>query len=91
MARQLSTQSAFLICRPDPEPGVCGSKSYCVTLSGLRNDVNGNRRYEAIVVDLDDLSQDDRSSGAFRYRFTGHCSSEREEAEFALGLYLESR
>ena len=76
MAKRLSTQNAFFFKDGDIE--------YSVTLIGLRNDVNGNRRYEAIVVDLDDLRSDDRASGAFRYRFTGHCACEREEAEFAL-------
>ena len=83
MAKRLSTQNAFFFNE--------GGVEYAVVLCGLRNDVNGNRRYEATVVDLNDLMQDDRASGAFRYRFTGHCACEREEAEFALRqLHLKS-
>lgn len=76
MSRQLTTQNAFCFAVEDIR--------YSVTLIGLKNDPNGNRRYEAIVIDLDDLLRDDRASGAFRYRFTGHCMRERDEAEFAL-------
>ena len=76
MTKELSTQDAFFFKDGDVE--------YSVTLVGLKNDVNGNRRYEAIVVDLDDLRSDDRASGAFRYRFTGHMMTPRQEAEWAL-------
>lgn len=73
--RSLSVQDAFLIKR--------GQSEFCVTLCGLTNNTNGNRRYEATVVDLGNLSEDG-ASGAFRYRFTGHFMTPREEAEWAL-------
>ena len=83
MARKLQAQSAFYF---HPESFHDG---YCVILVGLKNDVNGNRRYEATVVDLEDLQKDDWKADANRFRFTGHCMSERDEAKFALGLYLK--
>ena len=73
MARQLSTQDAFLLMGGD----------YLVILCGLKNDRNGNRRYEATVVNLIDLGGRGKS-GAFRYTFTGHCMSPKDEAEWAL-------
>lgn len=76
-SRQLSTQDAFLLV--DNAQG----KMHVVTLCGLRNDENGNRRYEATVVDLTDIGARGKT-GAFRYRFTGHCMAPAQEAEWAL-------
>ena len=84
MSKQLSTQDAFYFRKAMPEGVKTG---FCVILCGLRNDKNGNRRYEATVVDVDALvwgSLGGPSTGAFRYRFTGHCMSERDEAKWAL-------
>ena len=76
MARELSTQDAFIF---DGENGA----KYAVALCGLKNDDNGNRRYEAIVIDVGNLILN-KASGAFRYRFTGHSMSPMDEAEYAV-------
>lgn len=84
MHKQLSTQDAFYFEKAMPEGG---KTRFCVIVCGVKNDENGNRRYEATVVDVDALLWrpfDGPSVGAFRYRFTGHCMSMRDEAEWAL-------
>lgn len=82
--RQLSTQNAFYF-RGKRSPDA-REKGFCIILCGLKNDRNGNRRYEATIVDIDDLvwPYSGQWSGAFRYTFTGHCLSERDEAEWVL-------
>ena len=81
MTKELSVQDAFMFIK--------GDKLYAVVLCGLKNDANGNRRYEATVVDLTDLGARGKG-GAFRYRFTWHCGTPAEEAEWALSeLHLK--
>lgn len=84
-ARELSAQDAFLFERIAPKP-----TSHIVILCDLENDRNGNRRYEATVVDVGHLALNGKA-GAFRYRFTGHCGTPRDEAEWALdNLHLKA-
>ena len=76
MTKQLSTQDAFNL-------GGSDGKLYIVILTGIKNDVNGNRRYEATIVQHNDLWNRGKS-GAFRYHFTGHMMTPQQEAEWAL-------
>ena len=79
--KQLSTKSAFRFKKD--------GKDYIVTLGGLKNDINGNRRYEACIVNLSNLPAGGAcASFAYRYTFTGHCLAEVDEAEFALDYHI---
>lgn len=53
--------------------------NYIVCLEGLKNDVNGNRRYKARVIN---------TSYAYMYAavytFTGHCCGEQSECEWVV-------
>lgn len=70
------------------------SKSlFSVTISKLRNDVNGNLRYEATVVDVTEKTWINYSGDEYqatRVRFTGHGMSERDEAEWAVDYLLKA-
>ena len=59
--------------------------NYDVVLEGLKNDNNGNRRFKATIVDHTTAA----TSMSAVYTFTGHCSPEREEAEWILQLHLD--
>lgn len=69
----------------------CGKVEFWVILKKLCNDVNGNRRYEAIIVDIDKLENwiFDRAVEIDRFEFTGHSQTESYEAEWALDEYLK--
>lgn len=59
--------------------------NYIVTLERLRCTPAGQPRFEAIII-----SKSGILSTAAKYRFTGHYTSEREEAEFILNEYLKT-
>lgn len=83
------TANAFLFSKKMPEGG---KSQFCVTLSKLRNDANGNLRYEATVIDVDELVWPFNGGRcqATKLRFTGHCMSERDEAEWAVDYLLKT-
>lgn len=55
---------------------------YAVTLEGLKNDVNGNRRYKANIITLHYFSEAPASRTFYTvsYTFTGHYMNEEGEA-----------
>lgn len=57
---------------------------YIVVLEGLKNDNNGNRRFKATIIYCNATN-----SMSAVYTFTGHCMTEREEAEWILQLHLD--
>ena len=63
---------------------------YAVTLTRLRNDINGNPRYQAELIPLDNLTKYG-SSCAIRYTFTGHFLSEKGEAERVVEYHIQSQ
>ena len=81
--------NAFFFLKDRPK---AGKTRFCVTLRKLRNDVNGNLRYEATIVDIDDLVWPFNRSQchATELRFTGHCMSEKDEAEWAVDYLLKA-
>lgn len=83
------TVDAFLFFKKLPKGG---KTQFCVTLGKLRNDVNGNLRYEATVTDVDDLVWPFNGCRcqSTKLRFTGHCMSERDEAEWAVDYLLKT-
>ena len=87
--RFMKPSNAFLFSKV--VPGL-GKSQYCVILKKLHNDVNGNCRYEATIVDVDELLWpfDTRALETDRFKFTGHSQTERYEAEWALDEYLKS-
>ena len=58
--------------------------NYSVVLERIKNDVNGNPRYKAIII-----RQNEAITSSPVYTFGGHFMSEREEAEWILERYLE--
>ncbi len=87
--RFMKPANAFLFSKV--VPGL-GKSQYCVILKKLHNDVNGNCRYEATIVDVDELLWpfDTRPLETDRFKFTGHSQTEKYEAEWALDEYLKS-
>ena len=82
---------ANAFCFAKTIPGL-GKSQYCVILKKLHNDVNGNCRYEATIVDIDELIWpfDTGALETDRFKFTGHSQTEEYEAEWALDEYLKS-
>lgn len=72
MVKQIDVQSAYLI------------DYYLITIERLKNDVNGNLRYKAFISNLSGV---EASKEAFVYTFTGHCSGEKQEAEWILNYH----
>ena len=58
--------------------------NYKVLLERIKNSSSGNPRFEATIISK---SQDVNTCA--RFRFSGHYTSEREEAEFILGEFLK--
>ena len=92
MAKKLKTLNAFYVNERLPSGA---TYRFCVILKGLRNDVNGNKRYEAALVDTYDClllggPYDKMPVKAIRYTFTGHCLSERDEAEWIVKFHLKA-
>ena len=80
---------AFYLVKEVP---YCGEVQFCVILKKLPNDVSGNCRYEAAIIDLDELIlryQISRETEVNRFKFTGHSQTEAYEAEWALDEYLK--
>ena len=59
---------------------------YTVTLQKLKNGQYGCPRYEAVIIYTGPDRGMDRSG--YKYRFTGHYYSERQEAEWILEQHL---
>ena len=76
MARQLNCVSTYLINYE--------GYSVAVTMEGLKNDYNGNRRFKAFLSVLSgrglSLLKDGEALTRV-YTFRGHCLSEKQEAE----------
>lgn len=60
---------------------------YTVTLQRIKNGQYGTPRYEATIIYTGPDRGMDRSG--YKYRFTGHYYSERQEAEFILNEHLK--
>lgn len=75
MTKQLTNSTAYHI------------KGYIVTLTHIRNDANGNPRFQADIAHLGDLNARHQSSVA-RYTFTGHYASDADEAKWILAHHL---
>lgn len=58
--------------------------NYSVALERIKNDINGNPRYKAIIIRTNEAV----TSSAV-YTFSGHYMGERQEAEWILERYLE--
>jgi len=61
--------------------------SYLVTMVGLKNDRNGNKRYEATITGADVCHIQYGRAYSFRYTFTGHCFGEDEEALWIVAVH----
>jgi len=60
---------------------------YTVTLQRIKNGQYGTPRYEAVIIYTGPDRGMDR--GGYKYRFTGHYYSERQEAEWILEQHLK--
>lgn len=60
---------------------------YIVTLQKIKNASYGAPRYEAVIIYTGPDRGMDRSG--YKYRFTGHYYSERQEAEWILEQHLK--
>lgn len=78
MTKRLMNSYAYLVKRKG---------TYAVTLTRINNDVNGNPRYQADIIDLDFLTKANTACSA-RYTFTGHHMSEQEEAEWIVDYHI---
>ena len=58
---------------------------YLVELERVHNDINGNPRFQATIIDND--TNGDRI--AYRYKFNGHFYSNRLEADWILKEHLK--
>ena len=76
MTKQLTNSTAYL------------AYGYIVTLTHIRNDANGNPRFQADIAHLGDLNARHQSSVA-RYTFTGHYASDAEAAMRILAHHLK--
>ena len=61
--------------------------NYTVTLQRITNGQYGTPRYEAVIIYTGEGRGMDRSG--YKYRFTGHYYSERQEAEWILEQHLK--
>jgi len=62
--------------------------NYTVTLQRIKNGQYGTPRYEAVIIYTGEDRGMDRA--AYKYRFTGHYYSERQEAEWILEQHLKN-
>lgn len=60
---------------------------YTVVLERIKNTSSGAPRYEATIIYTGPDRGMDRSG--YKYRFTGHYYSERQEAEYILSEHLK--
>ena len=68
MTKRLDNTSSYLV------------DGYAVVLTRIRNDVNGNPRYQAELIPLGTLNACQYSCVA-RYTFTGHYMADADEAK----------
>jgi hypothetical protein len=62
---------------------------YAVVLETIKNDNNGNKRFKATIIDCGENCMPNSRAEATVYTFTGHCMTNRQEAEWILQLYLD--
>ena len=64
------------------------TRNYIVTLERLNNDRNGNPRYKAVIIFIEE-----NTTNYFNavYTFTGHYCGERSEAEYIVKYYEKNR
>lgn len=74
MTKRFDNKNTYLVERDE--------RKYAVTLSRIKNDVNGNPRFEALITDLEDLASG--YSTTYTYRFSGHHMSNKNEAMWIL-------
>jgi len=77
----------------EKKPPKRGNLLFSVTINKLRNDVNGNLRYEATIVDISNRAWMNYNGSEYQatlVRFTGHGMSERDEAEWAVDYLLKT-
>lgn len=60
---------------------------YTITLQKIKNGQYGTPRYEAVIIYTGPDRGMDRAG--YKYRFTGHYYSERQEAEWILEQHLK--
>lgn len=60
--------------------------NYIVCLEGLKNDMNGNRRYKARIINLNHLYM-----YAAVYTFTGHYCGEQGECEWVVNYHEKQK
>lgn len=60
------------------------TRNYIVTLERLKNDVNGNGRYKAVIIFPE---QNEKSFYNAVYTFTGHYLNSFGEAEWIVNYY----
>lgn len=65
---------------------VTEKRAYYVELFHLKNTYNGVARFEAHIIRTNIVEHYDYC-GAHVYRFTGHCSSELDEAKFIVNYH----
>ena len=80
MTKRLNQISCFKIEK--------NGKEHIVTLEKLKNDINGNPRYKAVIIFLG--SGDNNFYNAV-YTFTGHYCGENDEAEYIVNRYYEDK
>lgn len=78
MTKRLTNSTAYL---------VKSKHTYAVTLTRIKNSINGNPRYQADIIVIDFLTNIKISCVA-HYTFTGHYMSEQKEAEWIID-YIE--
>lgn len=71
--RRITSESAYEV--------ITEKGKYLVVLEGLKNDVVGNRRFKARIINLDHITY------AIVYRFEGHHLGEKGECEWIVKQY----
>lgn len=89
MVKKLQPLNVFHLRRSDER---LSTHVYFVILKSLPNDVNGNKRYEALAFGPNDPVEGTPLEQPYghRIRFTGHCMSEKDEAEWVLDYLLKN-
>ena len=63
---------------------------YFVTLTHLKNDINGGLRYEANIIKNVDTSNDGYLT-TFCYRFSGHYAGDNGEAQWIVNYHENNK
>ena len=87
MTKRLMNSTTYRVLAGTPTTGI---DAYAVTLTRIRNDVNGNPRFQADITNLDDLANN-RNAMTARYTFTGHYMSEYDEAREIVRRHREAQ